>query len=582
MKRLRGILPALLLVAFYWPALTGWFFQDDFGWLRLRQDVRTISDLPAALFAPKAHGNMRPLGENAYWLGLGKVFGVNALPFHVVAFATEIAALLLLGAIATRLTKSAGAGFAAQVLWIASCGLAPSMGWASIYNQVLSGFFFLLAFYCLVRYAETGERRWWIWQWAAFVLGLGALETNVVYPALAALYALLYARPLIRKVAPMFAVAALSAAVHFSFAPAAHTGPYAPRIDGRVFGTVAVYWDWALGRMPVALAAALAAVALAFAVRRSMRRDCAPLIALAWFLIPLAPYLPLPEHRMDYYLAVPSVGLALLGAAAIAATLRVRSLRWEALTAACLICFLVFSGRLAWATTRWEHDRGQRVHDFVEAVAEIRQSNPGKAILLDGMDNELFWAGMANLPFHAMRIPEVFLAPDGTKQIDAPADFLAELVLPRELALRVLRRGGAVVYRFDGDTLHNETARYRAMAEATFPDGTPHFINIGDPIFAEFLGTGWGPAEDGYRSMRGTASLRAAGGSAVSIGVVRASAFDLHLAIDGSSVPLTLISHESDLWVFRASLPGPPRPEVELALTTSLQEPLAFGFVESR
>lgn len=581
MKALRSVLPPVLLLAFYWPALTGWFFQDDFGWLRLRQDVHSVSDLPAALFAPKAHGNMRPLGENAYWLVLGKTFGVNALPFHVVTFATEIAALLLVAGIAFRLTKSSAAGFAAPVLWIASCGLAPAMGWCSIYNQVLSGFFFLLAFYALLRHVETGERRWWVWQWVAFVAGLGALETNVVYPALAAVYALLYARPLLKKILPMFVVAALSAAIHFHFAPAGHTGPYAPRVDMRVFGTVAVYWNWDLGRMPVALAAALALVALAFAIGRAMRRDFAPLIGLAWFLVPLAPYLLLPEHRMDYYLAVPSIGLALFGAAVVARW-PVWKLHWRALAAACLVCFVVFSGRQAWAITRWEHDRGQRVEDFVWAVAEIRRTNPGKAILLDGMDNDLFWAGMANLPFHAMRIPEVFLAPEGTKQIDAPADFLAELVLPKEVALRALRRDGAVVYRFDGNTLRNETNRYHARAEASFPEGTPHFINIGDPIFAEFLGSGWGPVADGYRPMRGTASLRVAGGSAIIIGVVRAGSFDLHLAVDGSGIPLTLASHENDIWVFRASLPQPPRPEVDLTLTTSLRGPLTFGFVQSQ
>ena len=50
-------LPLLLLLALYWPGLTCWFYQDDFGWLRLRQRVHTVSDLPAALFAPEAHGN---------------------------------------------------------------------------------------------------------------------------------------------------------------------------------------------------------------------------------------------------------------------------------------------------------------------------------------------------------------------------------------------------------------------------------------------------------------------------------------------------------------------------------------------
>ena len=93
MYRLRShvwrALPLLLLLILYWPSLTTWFFADDFGWLNLRHDVGSASDLPAALFAPKAHGNMRPLGENLYWLGLGAVFGVDPLPFHICAFLTD-------------------------------------------------------------------------------------------------------------------------------------------------------------------------------------------------------------------------------------------------------------------------------------------------------------------------------------------------------------------------------------------------------------------------------------------------------------------------------------------------------------
>ena len=29
------VLPLLLLLALYWPGLTNWFYQDDFGWLNL-------------------------------------------------------------------------------------------------------------------------------------------------------------------------------------------------------------------------------------------------------------------------------------------------------------------------------------------------------------------------------------------------------------------------------------------------------------------------------------------------------------------------------------------------------------------
>ena len=101
-NRVRLVLPVLLLFVLYWPGLTTWFYQDDFGWLNLRHDVQSAGDLANALFAPKAHGNMRPLGENAYWLGLSAVFGVEPLPFHLWTFATQAGSLLLLGAIVER------------------------------------------------------------------------------------------------------------------------------------------------------------------------------------------------------------------------------------------------------------------------------------------------------------------------------------------------------------------------------------------------------------------------------------------------------------------------------------------------
>ena len=82
---------------------------------------------------------------------------------------------------------------------------APSiepLGWACVYNQVHVRFFLLLAFYFLLRYIETGERRYNVWQWVVFLLGFGALELNVVYPALAAGYTLLCARKYFRGTLP--------------------------------------------------------------------------------------------------------------------------------------------------------------------------------------------------------------------------------------------------------------------------------------------------------------------------------------------------------------------------------------------
>ena len=115
------------------------------------------------------------------------------------------------------------------------------MCWTSIYNQILSGFFFLLALWFLLRRNDIGH-------WAAFILGLGALETNVVYPAIAATYALLFARVYLKKILPMFLVSQLFVFVHFRVAPAPHEGVYALHFGPELFSTLGSYWVLALAR----------------------------------------------------------------------------------------------------------------------------------------------------------------------------------------------------------------------------------------------------------------------------------------------------------------------------------------------
>jgi len=581
--------PLLLLLALYWPGLTNWFYQDDFGWLNLRHDVRSFRDLGPALFAPKAHGNIRPLGENAYFLVLSSLFGVDALPFRIWAFATQMASLVLLGSIARRLTASRAAGFWAQILWIANRGLAPAMCWTSIYNQILSGFFFLLAFWLLLRYIESGTARDAIGHWAPFVLGLGALETNVVYPAIAAVYALLFARAYLKKVLPMFVISALFIFVHFRIAPPPHDGVYALHFGSQVFSTLLTYWAWALGPSRLAVAPLTFAV-LGLIVWSARARLWVPLFGMAWFVIVIGPYLPLSDHRMDYYLTVPVAGLAIMGASAI--TLAWRSTwMWKAAAAACVAIYLGTSLPAAWTIARWHHDRGVRVEDLVLGVADIHEAQPGKIVLLDGIDSDLFWSGIVDVPFRAMEIPHVYLAPGSEAQIQAPADLAAKYILPQALALQALKDGRAVVYQVDGPALRNVTTRYRVMAQELWKPETPRFINLGDTAFAEYAGSGWDDCADGYlgyRMLRRVATVHIGGprgpDDRLYIGVFRATDFHLGVRVGGADLTAEVTQRGGELTELRVRLPAAliGKAEIEVTLSNRDPEPLKFGFVEIR
>ena len=239
-----------MLIALYYMGLGCWFYQDDFGWLAVRRDIHGWADVPGAIFAPKAHGNMRPWSETGFFTAFSAVFGVNALPFRVWVFVVAIAGLLLLGEIARKLVGSDAAAFWAPALWAVNRGMAPVMCWTSIYNQALGAFFLLLAFYFLLRHTETGEPRFWKAQWAAFLLGFGALETNVVYPAIALVFVAFRAPKLVRKTLWLFAASAAFIAVHWWFAPAPAEGPYALHFDSGMAATLWQYWKMALGGAP--------------------------------------------------------------------------------------------------------------------------------------------------------------------------------------------------------------------------------------------------------------------------------------------------------------------------------------------
>jgi hypothetical protein len=589
------VLPLLVLLGFYWPGLTIWFYQDDFGWLNLHRDVHSLRDLGPALVAPKAHGNMRPLGENAYFLVFSSVFGVNALPFRIWAFATQMASLLLLGSIVRRLTASRAAGFWAQILWIANCGVAPLMSWTSIYNQVLSGFFFLLAFYFLLRHIETGEKIYYIAQWAAFVFGLGALETNVMYPALAAVYTLLFARSFLKTILPMFLVSALAVLIHFRFAPLAHDGPYALHLDSRIPTTLWTYWTWTLGPPRLAVVrptpswlVALAIGALSIAcvtlvAVQARRRNYTGVFAMAWFVIVLGPYLPLSEHMTDYYVAIPAIGVAILGAWAIACAWR-STLIWRIAAVLCVATYLAASLPAARFITLWNHARGARVEDLVLGVAEIQQAQPGKIILLDGIDTDLFWSAIVDVPFRVMEIPHVYLVPGSESRIEAPAGLVTKYTLPQGPALSALKEDREVVYRVDGPVLRNVTNRYRTVWKPELP----RFINLGDSVFSEYLGSGWNDIADGYRLMSGPVTIHMGGprgpNDRLYVGVFDTRQFHISLRVDGIDVPAELIRKDYELSEFGARLPSAliGKEVVEITLSTDSPQPLKFGFLEIR
>jgi hypothetical protein len=428
----------IFLLAFYWRGLGNWFYQDDFGWLHVGPATAGGSFL-RMLFAPKAHGNIRPWSENLFFYGLKAMFGVNALPFRIVVFATVAGDVILLAALVRRLTGSVLAAAAAPVLWLANPNVAPALCWTSIYNESQYLVFVLLALLLFLR------GKYWQ-QMVVFALGLGSLEMAVMYPVIALAYALLYDRAKVLRTAPLFAISAAYTLLHFWAAPGAKSGPYAIQIDGRVLGTLAAYvklvlgpqdlahfhWDW-----PAWFAIAGTAVVGAGVIAAIIVAGRVGLFGLAWFFALLVPMLPLPDHVEEYALTGPAIGIAIILAGALARRPRV--------IAPVAALYLAICLPAAWEVTSWHVARGQLARDLVTGIVAYDRDHAGKTLLIAGLDTEQFYAAFADRPFDTFGLQNVFIAPGGAQKVDDARGWVPQFELPPETAKALLSAGKAAV-----------------------------------------------------------------------------------------------------------------------------------------
>ncbi len=523
-KILWWLLPVFFLLWVYREGLLTWFLADDFAWLSLLHRVQIRHDLFTELFAPAAQGTIRPWSERGYFLLLEALFGLDSLPFRIVAFATAIADVLLIAWTTLRATGSRIAGFVAPIFWIANTALVRAMTWSAAYNELMCLMFLLGALVLLIRYLDTGDRRFWWWQLVVFSLGFGALEINIVYPAIAAAWILFLKsarRHLLRDVAPAACISVGYFAIHRLVAPLPAGGAYALRFDASILKTLALYWKWSLVPEPMvrfaihsqrgmitALVAASIAI-LIYTVVEIVNRRLSVLFFWAWFAATLTPVLPLVNHRTDYYLTIPVAGIAMLGAAAFGQHLA-SPLIPRAIAVIPVVLYLWTMIPTTRTVTHWWLVKSLAVRTLVLGAEAAHETHPGKAIVLDGVGSELFDLSLAHSPFIATGFHDVYLTPGSELTIQSESDSvdLDPLVLEPEAMWHGITHDEVVVYSLKSDRLRNITEAYTRRLAGTVTNRLPSRIDAGNFLYSWILGPTWLPPESGIRWMPGSAVVR--------------------------------------------------------------------------
>ena len=570
-------LPPLFCTWLYWYGIRAWFQADDFAWLALKLDISDWPTLLNALFGPRAQGTIRPWSERAFFLVFYSLFDLDALPFRIWVFFTQALNLVLVASITRRLTGSRAAGFWAAMFWTVNSSLAWIMTWTSAYNQAMCAFFLLLAFHFLLKFIETGRRRYEVFEWAVFLLGFGAQELNLVYPALAASYTFLCSRKHFRRTLPLFVPSVIYVVLHMRIAPPPG-GLYTPYYDFSMFRTLATYWSWTAGpiwlRTPwntplpwvIAGVALITAALLGFAAWRAIRRDFLPLFFLAWYLIAIGPLLPLRDHLTDYYPYVPAIGFAMLGGLAMVAAWR-RGVWWRSAAVLTAAVYLVLVVPRTLATNEWLYQRSRRVERLVYGLARAHELHPYQSILLHGVGAELFGTAILDQPNRLFNAA-VFLTPGSEDNIPARAEYgdVKAFVLPPAATEKALKQDSVVVYEAGGERLKNITRLYAEIFRHGGESGTPRRVDAGNPLLEYLLGPTWYKLEDSSRWMPRRATVRI-GGPASSRqklyihgncpdGLLAGGPVDLRISAEGVSVGTGRVTGENASFDFAFPLPA--------------------------
>ncbi len=587
----------------YWSGLKNWFEQDDFAWLGLHRGVTDLHSFFTSMFAPMAQGTIRPWSERGFFLLFYWLFGSNALPYHIAVFITQTVNLILFGLILLRLTGSRVAAVSGPILWTANSALLTPLCWASDYNQIQCAFFLLLAFYLYLR-----EQYWW--QFAIFVLGFGALELNIVYPALVLAYVTLCkpSRKAALRTVPLFLVSFAYYGLHSALAATPKEGVYSLHFDGALPATLWTYWTVAFApvnaHQPAITVYVFTLLIAAFVAYEVWNANRLPLFFLAWTFITLAPIVPLRDHISDYYLAIPVLGLGSVFALALShRALPVRGIAFGA-----VLFYLFIHVPLARFGTRWYLGHTRPVRNLVSGVRQAQKLHPGKILILTDVSDDLYLDSIAHSVFRTLDIPDVYLAPElleKVKRLDPGNPDAPSYVLPPGPVIHAILKENLVVYSAAGERIKNVSSAYESLVGQRFgwdeEKDIPSRLDAGDPILGYLLGSTWYPPVGNVRWMPSRASFRigvprTAHGEIVVRGFcppeqTEAGPLTLFVSVDGKLLSEATITKPetsfSRTFVLPSNLTGRDFVEVMLAVNRTLENPagspplgLAFGVFE--
>src|SRR5262245_10892178 len=159
------LVPVGLAVAVYQPIRHIWFFSDD-----LMHLVEAASD-PVPVFLLRPFGGHNYLVRNSIFLASYELFGLRAGLYYWTVLLTHLVNVALFFGVVRGLSGSGWLACLAAAAWGTSPILVGTLGWYSVYGQVLVATVLLVVLFWITRTgAESPVPKWTAAVWFVLLL----------------------------------------------------------------------------------------------------------------------------------------------------------------------------------------------------------------------------------------------------------------------------------------------------------------------------------------------------------------------------------------------------------------------------
>ena len=178
----RPWLLALILVVVtfvaYQPAWHAGFIWDDDDHLTANPAM-TAPDGLRMIWSSLAVSRYYPLTLTSFWVQR-RLWGLNPLPYHLVNIALNAINGLMVFLVLRRLRVTAA--WLAAAVWVLHPVNVESVAWITELKNTQSGFFFLGALLCFLRFEAKGQPRWYVLALLCGACALLSKASTVVLP----------------------------------------------------------------------------------------------------------------------------------------------------------------------------------------------------------------------------------------------------------------------------------------------------------------------------------------------------------------------------------------------------------------